>query len=933
MAVYFNVTNKSYFKTLNHSNLSYRIMVEILDHFENTIDRIEQDIDSNDIGSIQCNNQQGTRKSCSFTLINVDEKYTIEENHPFWYNRKFRLWLGVTDNTDTFYFAKGVYITLSADSDSAAKTVSINGVDKYGQLDGTLKVLASDIYDTTFEIGSKIDTVVRDILMLDLGNGYVLDPVEPIIDYDIGMNKLYKEYTLGAGEYYGSFMTELMTSFGCDIFYNNMGRLVIQRVFNEDLPYWFVFKSPEYEFSHIKPHYSDPKLNGELTGINKVTVSIEEDNTEATASYTAYNKNPRSPLCYDRIGARVYEQNGGIIYISAGDDSADTPAVKCKDYAEYILLQETCRSLSMNFSAQVIPHLNEGDIITIKDPQFNLDNEKFIINSISFPLGIGEMNIEATNISYLPTSLDNSALNMEVNNPYIIKYTLNYDLGDAIGSLPSYTSAKSGSMLKLSGSLSDDGEHTRFYKDNAEFIGWYCNADGNTYMPYAYYSMPNQDVTMSAQYESTEGTELRIKTLPFSNNHNFTMYNIYPDSDISTLTVNGNKQYFSGLSLNARTNINISTSGQDDVLDIVFQTTQPNREKLNMSIMHGMINLLGQYCDELYYPDFITNMDISQSLNGLSLSYIKFPLNCSLFNFKNAINTCANIENLCFPCSEEMTVMLGGSSAFCDLSSLKSFASVGSLNIQNGTLLYSCSALQSITIANNLNLTSCHFCSGVTSNFSFEVQGDLTLTNGSSAINGCSTSDITIGGDMIIENGSSILNSGVSENVIFTGKSTISNNAVLCGYTSQNITFTGDCTATNSTILNSVTADNITFGANLTVSRTNNNSYALIASSSINSLSFMGNVSVTDCTFICSINNLTQIDFHGTVNISTDTFCCSNSNLTDIYFYDDNVSITGEGLAENHSGLTIHGIENGNAQIIAENYGLNFEPLEVNNNE
>lgn len=228
MAVYFNVTNKSYFKTLNHSNLSYRIMVEILDHFENTIDRIEQDIDSNDIGSIQCNNQQGTRKSCSFTLINVDEKYTIEENHPFWYNRKFRLWLGVTDNTNTFYFAKGVYITLSTDSDSAAKTISINGVDKYGQLDGTLKVLASDIYDTTFEIGSEIDTVVRDILMLDLGNGYVLDPVEPIIDYDIGMNKLYKEYTLGAGEYYGSFMTELITSFGCDIFYNNMGRLVIQ---------------------------------------------------------------------------------------------------------------------------------------------------------------------------------------------------------------------------------------------------------------------------------------------------------------------------------------------------------------------------------------------------------------------------------------------------------------------------------------------------------------------------------------------------------------------------------------------------------------------------------------------------------------------------------------------------------------------------------
>lgn len=931
MAVCFNVTNKSYFKTLNHSNLSYRLMVEILDHFENTIDRIEQDIDSNDIGSIQCNNQQGTRKSCSFTLINVDEKYTIEENHPFWYNRKFRLWLGVTDNTDTFYFAKGVYITLSADSDSAAKTVSINGVDKYGQLDGTLKVLASDIYDTTFEIGSKIDTVVRDILMLDLGNGYVLDPVEPIIDYDIGMNKLYKEYTLGAGEYYGSFMTELMTSFGCDIFYNNMGRLVIQRVFNEDLPYWFVFKSPEYEFSHIKPHYSDPKLNGELTGINKVTVSIEEDNTEATASYTAYNKNPRSPLCYDRIGARVYEQNGGIIYISAGDDSADTPAVKCKDYAEYILLQETCRSLSMSFSAQVIPHLNEGDIITIKDPQFNLDNEKFIINSISFPLGIGEMNIEATNISYLPTSLDNSALNMEVNNPYIIKYTLNYDLGDAIGSLPSYTSAKSGSMLKLSGSLSDDGKHTRFYKDNAEFIGWYCNADGNTYMPYAYYSMPNQDVTMSAQYESTEGTELRIKTLPLSNSLAFTLYNIYPNSNISTLTVNENKRYFSGLGLMSQTNFVVTSSEQSDTLDIALQTTQSNKENLDVYIMNSMVNNMSQYCDELYYPDFIESMDLHNSLNGFPFSKIEFPLSCSSYNFKNALTYCNNLEAIEFPYIGETVLNLDSGSGIYSLNKLKSFTANGDMTINNGAMLQNVPALESVYIKNDLTLTSSNILSSINAiadlyvggnlnmsnsyfcvykttceNFTFKIQGDLTLTNGSGLLTGCNPLIVTIGGTALLESNSQLLN----------------------GATLGEITFNDECIINNSAMLNGATIGNVVFNANC-----NLNGGTLLGGSTINNLIFNGNVSATGSTIICSVESLTKIEFHGSVNISTDSFCCQNSALTDIYFYEDNVSISGNGFVGNNENLTIHGIADGNVQAIAENYGLNFEPLEMNNNE
>ena len=161
----------------------WRVKLELLDHFENTVMCIEKDIYYGNAGSITCNNVQGTRKSCSITLINVDLKYIPTEDSPFWFNRKFRLYIGLVDNrhykqgdtdvhwtneTDTYWFSKGVHITQDIHVDSTAHTVSISGIDKYAQLDGTLNVLQADEMNTVFEYGAPIKDVIQDILTLDM---------------------------------------------------------------------------------------------------------------------------------------------------------------------------------------------------------------------------------------------------------------------------------------------------------------------------------------------------------------------------------------------------------------------------------------------------------------------------------------------------------------------------------------------------------------------------------------------------------------------------------------------------------------------------------------------------------------------------------------------------------------------------------------------
>ena len=432
---FYDIANDTYTNLLQRPIFLWRIKLELLDHEENTITCIEQDIDYGNAGNISCNNVQGTRKSCSLTLINVDLEYIPTEDSPFWFNRKFRLYIGIVDNrhykygdsevhwtneTDTYWFSKGVYVTQDIHVDSTAHTVSISGIDKFALLDGTLNILQADEMNTVFEYGAKISEVVNDILMLDMGNGQPLDPISPIIeDYALNSIYLYKEFTLSAGQYYGDFLNELATSYGAEIYYDNIGRLIIRRSFTDDFPYWIGFKAPAQEFKYHLPGYQNPQESIKLTGVNKIIVAT--DNVETpNGSYTAINANPRSPLCYNKIGARTLPENGGVVIINAGNivtneeieqdptlqgESEELVIKRCRDYAEYRLMQETCLGTSISFSCPPYLHLNEGDVISITDPDFALDCDLYIINSITFPLGADSIQLEVSNLGFLNTDI------------------------------------------------------------------------------------------------------------------------------------------------------------------------------------------------------------------------------------------------------------------------------------------------------------------------------------------------------------------------------------------------------------------------------------------------------------------------------------------------------------------------------------------------
>ena len=59
-------------------------------------------------------------------------------------------------------------------------------------------------------------------------------------------------------------------------------------------------------------------------------------------------------------------------------------------------------SINVSFRTVIMPHIDVDETVLITDNYYNWDQQKFLIQSITVPFGIGESQINATNIQWLP---------------------------------------------------------------------------------------------------------------------------------------------------------------------------------------------------------------------------------------------------------------------------------------------------------------------------------------------------------------------------------------------------------------------------------------------------------------------------------------------------------------------------------------------------
>lgn len=390
-------------KSLGRDNNNYKIKLEVLGFYENVLGEIVKDIPTTAQGQININYQQLVRRSCSLSLINIDNKYRPDQNAWFWIDRKFKLWLGMELATtgDTYWFSQGVFYANGVNCDG--HTVNINGIDKGGRLDGTLKTNMLD-GNYVVEKGSSIATLIKRTLLLNDGV-YPIDTTMPIIDMQFNKINVEADISINDGEYIGALFTAIGDSYGSDIYYDTDGRLNLVHSVENNSPDAYLYLDSKYHFTDANANYSASSLQYNYDVVNAVTVYTnisaqdENGNDIENVSYTAYNTNPLSPLNIKAIGIRRMEAVE-IKYINNLTPNEMTQ--RCKEYANYLLKKKAMLQLSVGFNSIIIPHLDVNNVVTITDSLKGLNAERCVVHSITIPLSAGEMNIQAVNITSLP---------------------------------------------------------------------------------------------------------------------------------------------------------------------------------------------------------------------------------------------------------------------------------------------------------------------------------------------------------------------------------------------------------------------------------------------------------------------------------------------------------------------------------------------------
>lgn len=389
---YYNVFNSKYAEIASRDEVYPMFKVDLLDHYEHTLNDITGYISAENSGSISVNYQQGVRRTCSFTLVDAEGEFIPSVDAAIWLNRKFKLYIGLQDifTGDIYWFSQGVFCVTNPSIERETNTITLEGVDKYGFLGsetGYNQITAAHVIPQD----TAIPEAIRDTLMLDLGNGMVIDATPPIIDISLLDQTFPYEMEKAPASYLADVFIEMGNVMASDTYYDTDGHM---RFDNGTLDMSYSSSDSIWDFDENSAEYLEPTLTlNTIDIVNSVTIVGNNSDNTVTYTYTAENHNPVSKVSIENIGRKAYYEESASVY---NNDRA-------KDYAEYVLNNKSIAQETITFSCPLLPHLDVNKVITITDTYYKFNKQRFIIQSLTIPLDTSsKMEITASNISSLP---------------------------------------------------------------------------------------------------------------------------------------------------------------------------------------------------------------------------------------------------------------------------------------------------------------------------------------------------------------------------------------------------------------------------------------------------------------------------------------------------------------------------------------------------
>lgn len=336
--------------------------------------------------------KQGQRRSLTLELDNSSGIFTPNGIEGLiWINTKFKVELGLIYGNDIVYNSAGIFVIGDPNltRESAQNTMSLQCYDKFALLDGTLGGNLGVTYQ--INIGQSIYNAMRQMLLMDNGNGFPLDTKEIIFDTINSSTVTQTAISKSPSDTYGSLLIELANMIACDIWYDVNGNLTVRSgvvdISHINQPTLWKYTTDEMEYLSSSIQYDFTKCK------NDIIVVGANSNDNLISMGEAKNMNPKSPTMIDIIGTKLE-------YI---EDSNIYNTILAQQRAEYELNKASIINLAININSTYMIHLDVNECIELTDDKLNYLETRFVIQSLSIPMTIeSNIAITCTNLATLP---------------------------------------------------------------------------------------------------------------------------------------------------------------------------------------------------------------------------------------------------------------------------------------------------------------------------------------------------------------------------------------------------------------------------------------------------------------------------------------------------------------------------------------------------
>jgi len=352
-------------EVINSSVKKHIYVIEWLTPDEQVIDEVTVDVVG---GSVNFDGNKSNRRSMDITLKNLNGEY-IPHPDKLWINHKFKLKSGYEyGDGEKLLFSQGIYClgNPSILSSPTKKEVTLQGIDKWGLLDGTLSGKLKN--KLIIPVDTRIDTAIRSLLVDIVG--------ETKFRVDICDTKLPYTVEVEAGTTVSSIVEEIAYIVSFETFYDNEGVFIFRKFleieeYEKTVPLW------EYKTEGLYL-----KSNRELTfdKVKNYIMVIGDTLDDGTLIYATAKDESNSDMSIGKIGERFDRiEDNNITTMSLAQQRADW------ELQQVIMVAETVRvSIMPNFSHKV------GDIISVYDKN-NGTEGNYLIQSYNYNIAYDAM--------------------------------------------------------------------------------------------------------------------------------------------------------------------------------------------------------------------------------------------------------------------------------------------------------------------------------------------------------------------------------------------------------------------------------------------------------------------------------------------------------------------------------------------------------------